>query len=161
MIKAYAKSDIGKVREINQDSYYISNSLDEVQLYMLADGMGGYNGGEIASKLAIQSAKSYIENNKDVIQGFSNAIQRGIDYVKNHSDEEVAKVILDEFPDTSLEDVTEIVGRYRNNDSWFDTTYIEKENFEHIQEIMKNAGELEKTAPYEKLVTTEFAKKIR
>ncbi len=63
MIKAYAKSDIGKVREINQDYYYISNSLDEVQLYMLADGMGGYNGGEIASKLAIQSAKSYIENN--------------------------------------------------------------------------------------------------
>ena len=63
MIKAYAKSDIGKVREINQDSYYISDSLDEVQLYMLADGMGGYNGGEIASKLAIQSAKSYIENN--------------------------------------------------------------------------------------------------
>ena len=40
MIKAYAKSDIGKVREINQDYYYISNSLDEVQLYMLADGMG-------------------------------------------------------------------------------------------------------------------------
>ena len=63
MIKAYAKSDIGKVREINQDAYYISDSLDQVQLYMLADGMGGYNGGEIASKLAIQSAKSYIENN--------------------------------------------------------------------------------------------------
>ena len=63
MIKAYAKSDIGKVRDINQDYYYISNSLDEIQLYMLADGMGGYNGGEIASKLAIQTAKSYIENN--------------------------------------------------------------------------------------------------
>lgn len=63
MIKAYAKSDIGKVREINQDDYYISEPLDEVQLYMLADGMGGYNGGEIASKLAIQTAKSYIENN--------------------------------------------------------------------------------------------------
>ena len=63
MIKAYAKSDVGKVREMNQDSYYISNSLDEVQLYMLADGMGGYKGGEIASSLAIQTAKSYIENN--------------------------------------------------------------------------------------------------
>ncbi len=63
MIKAYAKSDVGKVREMNQDDYYISESLDEVQLYMLADGMGGYNGGEIASKLAIQTAKSYIENN--------------------------------------------------------------------------------------------------
>ena len=63
MIKAYAKSDVGKVREINEDSFYISDSLDEVQLYMLADGMGGYKGGEIASKLAIQSAKNYIENN--------------------------------------------------------------------------------------------------
>lgn len=63
MIKAYAKSDVGKVREMNQDSYYISNSLDEIQLYMLADGMGGYKGGEIASNLAIQTAKSYIENN--------------------------------------------------------------------------------------------------
>ena len=62
MIKAYAKSDIGKLRESNQDYYYISNSLDEVQLYILADGMGGYNG-EIASKLAVQTAKSYIENN--------------------------------------------------------------------------------------------------
>ena len=63
MIKAYAKSDVGRVREINEDSFYISDSLDEVQIYMLADGMGGYKGGEIASKLAIQSAKNYIENN--------------------------------------------------------------------------------------------------
>lgn len=63
MIKAYAKSDIGKVREVNQDCFYISNSLDEIQLYMLADGMGGYNGGEIASQLAIKTAKSYILNN--------------------------------------------------------------------------------------------------
>lgn len=63
MIKAYAKSDKGKVREMNQDYFYISNSLDEVQLYILADGMGGYNGGEIASNLAVQTAKNYIENN--------------------------------------------------------------------------------------------------
>lgn len=76
MIKAYAKSDIGKVRDKNQDYYYISDSLDEVQLYMLADGMGGYNGGEIASKLAIQSAKSYIENNfKDVEKDKESIIQ--------------------------------------------------------------------------------------
>ena len=68
MIKAYAKSDVGKIREMNQDYYYISNSLDEIQLYMLADGMGGYNGGEIASKLAIQTAKSYIENNFNEIE---------------------------------------------------------------------------------------------
>ena len=63
MIKAYAKSDVGKVREINEDFFYASDSLDEIQIYMLADGMGGYKGGEIASKLAIQSAKNYIESN--------------------------------------------------------------------------------------------------
>lgn len=63
MIQAYAKSDVGKVREQNQDSYYISEPLDEVQLFIIADGMGGYNGGEIASSLAVQSAKNYIENN--------------------------------------------------------------------------------------------------
>ncbi len=63
MIKAYAKSDVGKTREMNQDFFYISDSLDEVQLYILADGMGGYNGGEIASKLAVTCAKNYIQNN--------------------------------------------------------------------------------------------------
>ena len=63
MIKAYAKSDIGKVREINQDSYYMSQPLDKLQLFMVADGMGGCKGGEIASSLAIEKAKNYIENN--------------------------------------------------------------------------------------------------
>ncbi len=68
MIKAYAKSDIGKLRENNQDYYYISDSLDSIQLFILADGMGGYNGGEIASKLSVQSAKNYIENNFNEIE---------------------------------------------------------------------------------------------
>lgn len=63
MVIAYAKSDIGKAREMNQDAYYISDSLSEVKLYLLADGMGGYKGGEIASNLAIKCTKSYIENN--------------------------------------------------------------------------------------------------
>ena len=68
MIKAYAKSDVGRVRENNQDFYYISEPLDDVQLYIIADGMGGYNGGEIASSLAVTTAKSYIENNFEQIE---------------------------------------------------------------------------------------------
>ena len=76
MIKAYARSDKGKVREINEDYFFISNSLDEVQLYILADGMGGYNGGEIASQLAVQAAKNYIENNfKEVDKDKDSIIQ--------------------------------------------------------------------------------------
>lgn len=63
MIEAYAKSDIGKAREMNQDYFYISDPTSEVSIYILADGMGGYKGGEIASKLATNYAQSYIETN--------------------------------------------------------------------------------------------------
>lgn len=115
--------------------------------------------GGVVPYTAYHAKKSYIEKNPDVIEGYSKAIQKGIDYVKAHSDEEIAKVILPEFPDTSLDDVTKIVKRYRGIDSWFDTTYIEKKDFEHIEEIMESANQLEKRVPYEKLVDTTFAKK--
>ena len=76
MIIAYAKSDVGKVREMNQDAYYISDSSSEVKLYLLADGMGGYKGGEIASNLAIKCTKNYIENNfKETV----NSLFKGMD----------------------------------------------------------------------------------
>ena len=62
-MKVFAKSDLGKARDMNEDFYYISANEESIKLYILADGMGGYNGGEIASKLATNSVKSYIENN--------------------------------------------------------------------------------------------------
>lgn len=62
-MKVFAKSDIGKARDMNQDYYYVSTPEYNIKLFILADGMGGYNGGEIASKLATTSVKSYISNN--------------------------------------------------------------------------------------------------
>jgi len=62
-MKVFAKSDIGKAREMNQDAYYASQPSDTVGLYIVADGMGGYNGGEIASTLAVTATKNFIENN--------------------------------------------------------------------------------------------------
>ena len=62
-MEAFAKTDIGKARDMNQDYYYISPENSQINLYILADGMGGYTGGEIASKLATISAKNYIESN--------------------------------------------------------------------------------------------------
>ena len=62
-MKVFAKSDIGKAREMNQDAYYASQPSDTVGLYIVADGMGGYNGGEVASTLAVTAAKNFIENN--------------------------------------------------------------------------------------------------
>ena len=67
-MKVFAKTDIGRVRDMNQDYYYISNETDEIKIFILADGMGGYKGGEIASQLATISAKSYIESNFNKIE---------------------------------------------------------------------------------------------
>ena len=62
-MKIFAKSDLGKARELNEDAYYVPEENESLRIYMLADGMGGYNGGEIASKLAIESARKYLANN--------------------------------------------------------------------------------------------------
>lgn len=61
-MKAFAKTDIGKMRSMNQDYIYCSSEEDSIKLYILADGMGGYNGGEIASSLAVETVKNYVKN---------------------------------------------------------------------------------------------------
>lgn len=114
--------------------------------------------GGVVPYTAYNAKKSFIENNPDTIKGFTNAIQKGLDYVHEHTDEEVASVILSYFPDTALNDLTKIVKRYRDNDSWFKTTFISEDDFNHIQDIMKSAGELEEFAPYKDLVDNSFSK---
>lgn len=64
----FAKSDIGKARELNQDYYYISSPEENIQLYILADGMGGYKGGEVASKLATDTVRECIQENFEKIE---------------------------------------------------------------------------------------------
>lgn len=86
---------------------------------------------------------SYIEENKDVIEKFTRATQRGLDYVHNTSSEEIAKTILEFFPDTSLDDLTKAVESYKNNDSWPATTSFKEESFNHLQDIIVEAGQLE------------------
>lgn len=107
---------------------------------------------------AYNAKKSYIKENPEVIEGFTNAINKALDYVHSHKSEEIAENIIDYFPDISMNDLTTIVDRYKEIDAWFDNTYISEDDFNHIQEIMENAGELEKRAPYDKLVNTSFSK---
>lgn len=83
-MEAFAVTDIGKQREMNQDNYYISSETDVVKLFIVADGMGGYKGGEVASKLAIESAKNFIYNNfpdiKKDKESITNLIKNSIEY---------------------------------------------------------------------------------
>ena len=103
--------------------------------------------------------KSYIKKHPDIIQGFTNAIQKGLDYVNSHTSKEIAEVIAPQFPETDLKTITAIVNRYYAQDTWKADLIFEKESFELLQDILESAGELDSRAPYEKLVTTEFAKK--
>jgi NitT/TauT family transport system substrate-binding protein len=102
---------------------------------------------------------SYIEENPDVIQSFTNALQKGMDYVQSHSPEEIAEVISTQFEETDLNTITTIVQRYYDQDTWKADLIFEEESFDLLQDILDTAGELSKRAPYKELVNTEFAKK--
>ena len=108
---------------------------------------------------AFSAKQSYINDNPEVIQGFTNALQRGMDYVQAHTPEEIAAIIAPQFKETDQDTITTIVTRYYDQDTWKEDLIFEEESFELLQDILEDAGELAKRAPYEKLVTTEFAEK--
>ena len=106
------------------------------------------------------SAKtSYMEKNPEIIQKFTNALQRGMEYVQTHTPEEIARVIAPQFAETDLDTVTTIVKRYYDQDTWKSNLIFEKESFELLEDILEDAGELKERVPYENLVTTEYAAK--
>ncbi len=125
--------------ELEQQGYgYVVTSLGEL--------------GGIVPYTSYSARMSYIKENKDVIDAFTKAIQKGLDFVHNHSDKEVAEVILNQFPDTSLNDLEKVVKRYRSIDAWPKTTNFTEEAFNHLQDIMIDNGELEKKIDYGKLI---------
>ena len=99
--------------------------------------------------------KSFIEKNKKLISNFNKAIQRGLDFVKNNSDKTVAKAILKQFPDTSLNDLISAIKRYRSIDAWADNTRFSKDSFNHLQDIMIDSGVIDKKVSYDKLIYNE------
>ena len=105
------------------------------------------------------SAKtSYMKENPEIIQKFTDALQKGMDYVQSHTPEEIAEVIAPQFKETDLETITAIVKRYYDQDTWKENLIFEKDSFELLQDILEDAGELGERAEYEELVQTEYAK---
>lgn len=104
---------------------------------------------------AYNARTSYIENNKDIIKKFTNAIKKGIDFVHNNDSKTIAKVIISEFPDTSLEDLTSSIESYKQNDTWPKTTTFTEESFNHLQDILIEANQLEEKVSYKDLIYAE------
>lgn len=108
---------------------------------------------------AFCAKKSYIEDHPDTIQAFTNALQKGMDYTATHTPEEIAKVIEPQFTDTDLATITTIVTRYYDQDTWKKDLLLSEDGYDLMLQILDDAGVLDGDAPYDKLVTTEFAEK--
>ncbi len=125
--------------------------------------------GKVVASLGVESGKvpytsfsvkkSYLKKNKDVIQSFTNAIQKGIEYVATHTPEEIAEIIQPQFKETEREKLVMIVTRYYEQDTWKDNLVFEEGSLTLLQDILEDAGQLTKRVPYNDIVTTEFAEK--
>lgn len=118
----------------------------------------GQEGGYIPFT-AYSAKKSYIEENPEIIQKFTNAIYKGMLWVQSHSAEEVADALQPHFVETEREILIGLVQRYKDQDTWKPDLVLTEEGLNHMMDIMELAGELDQRADYDKVVNTEFAKK--
>lgn len=115
--------------------------------------------GELSGEIpytAFNARKSYIENNQDVIKKFVKAINKGLKYVSDNSSEKIANAIINQFPDTSINDLISIIDRYKDADSWLSTTNISKESFVNLEDIMIESNQLKEYVNYEDLIINYY-----
>lgn len=117
----------------------------------------GELGGEVPYT-AYNARKSYIEKNPKVIERFTKAINKALEYVQKEDAETIANHIIDYFPDTALNDLITIVEEYKEGDAWKSNITINEEEWNHIQDIIIEAGELSASAPYEDLIYSKYFK---
>ena len=103
--------------------------------------------------------KSYIEENSDLIQRFTNAIYKGQKWVEEHTMREVAEAIVDFFPDSDIETLEKALQSYKDMDAWKTNPTMKQESYDLLQTVMEEAGELEKRAPFDKVVNNSYAEK--
>ena len=102
--------------------------------------------------------EEYINNNKDKIKRFNKALNKGLKFVRENNPETIAKSIINEFPDTTLSDLTKMVERYKNADSWYKNTYINIDDYYRLEDIMIYGNAINKKVTIETLITNEFNK---
>ena len=103
---------------------------------------------------------SYITDNEDLIERFTRALYKGLKWVAEHSSQEVAEVIVDQFPDTDINMLASSIERYKSIDAWKTEPTMTQESYDRLQDIMEEAGELDKRAPFDKIVNNSFAEKV-
>lgn len=105
---------------------------------------------------AFNARKSFIKNNKEIITNFTEAINKGLNFVHNNNAETIAKTIINQFPDTSLNDLIIIIERYKDADSWLTTPYITEESFKNLQDIMIKDNQIKDYVPFKDLINNAY-----
>ena len=115
--------------------------------------------GELSGEVpytAFYARKSYLKENKELLTKFTNAINKGLKFVKDNDANTIAKVILPQFPELSKNSLATIVDRYKKYDSWLDNPYITEESFKNLEDIMIENDILDKYVPYDKLINNLY-----
>lgn len=133
-----------------------ATSLVNLGDYCIVESIGKLSG-EVPYT-AFYTRKSYLEEKEDVLKKFTNAIYKGLLYVKEHDSKEIAEVILPQFPDSSLKDLEAIINNYKKYDSWLDTPFITENNFENLQDILMENKLIKERTSYSKLIHNLYEK---
>lgn len=149
---------------------FTSNDADyTVEFEPFATTLETEGNGTVVASLGVDSGyvpytaycakQSYLNRHPEIIQSFTNAIQKGLAYVNSHSADEIAETIQPQFPETDRSAIARIVERYKAQDTWKNDTIFHRDSFELLENILEEAGELKERIPYEKLVTTTYSEK--
>ena len=149
-------------------SAFTSGDADYVTLFEpTASNIQNIGKGHIVSSIGKESGeipytayfakKSYIDQNEETIQNFTNAIYKGQKWVAEHTSLEIAEVIQNFFPDTDIKLLETAIQSYKDIDAWNQTPVLKEESFKKLQDVINLAGELDKKAPYNKIVNNKFA----
>ncbi len=152
----------------NLSSAYIAKEGDFVNLFepnassLEKEGYGcvlasvGLLAGEVPYTV-FHSKKSFIDSNSDVIRRFNRAIKKGMQFVKDNTEEDIALIIKDEFPGNSVEEISSFIKRYKEADSWYFDNFISEESYNNLLDLLIHFNLIKKRYNYYDLVTNKYS----
>lgn len=105
---------------------------------------------------AFYARKSYIKENSDVIDAFTKAIARGIEYTLENDSKIVAEDIIEQFPDTDVSELTLMIDRYKEYDCWLENPFVNEEIFTNLEDFLIDFDLIDEYVSYEDLVNNFY-----
>ena len=131
-----------------------ATTLENKKLGCVLSSLGNLTGN--VPYTTFYAKEEYINNNKEIIKRFNKALNKGLEFTKNNDSKTLAKIIKNQFPDTNIQDLTNIIERYKNIEAWYDNTTININDYDRLQEIMIHGKSIDSKIDSNILITNEF-----